>query len=120
MLHKIDHPSEVKTYHNIVIVRDQIAGFCRKHSIRKLALFGSILGGDFRPDSDIDVLVEFRPGRPVGLIRLSGIERELSRVLGQKVDLRTPADLSRDFRDDVVRNAEIQYREHGTPVHPAT
>ena len=111
MLHNIDHTSEVKTYHNIVIAREQIAGFCRKHGIRKLSLFGSILGGDFRPDSDIDVLVEFNPGCPVGLIRLSGMERELSQLLGTRVDLRTPADLNTSFRDDVVRNAEVQYAE---------
>ena len=49
MLHKIDHTSEVRTYHNIVIAREQIAGFCRKHGIRKLSLFGSILGGEFSP-----------------------------------------------------------------------
>ncbi len=111
MLHNVDHTSEVRTYHNIVIAREQIAGFCRKHGIRKLSLFGSILDGNFRPDSDIDVLVEFKPGRPIGLIRLSSIEKELSQLLGKTVDLRTPADLSSRFRDDVVRNAEVQYAE---------
>lgn len=111
MLDNVSRTSEIKTYHNIVIAREQIAGFCRKNGIRKLSLFGSILDEDFRPDSDIDVLVEFTPDRRVGLIRLSGMERELSQLLGKKVDLRTPADLNTRFRDDVIRNAEVQYAE---------
>ena len=111
MLDNISRTSEVRTYHNIAIAPEQIAGFCRKHGIRKLSLFGSILDQSFRPDSDIDVLVEFHPNRPVGLIRLSGMERELSRLLGKTVDLRTPADLNSRFRDEVVRNAEVQYAE---------
>ncbi|MCX5684834.1 MAG: nucleotidyltransferase domain-containing protein, partial [Planctomycetota bacterium] len=83
----------------IAVDRKRIADFCRQHHIRKLALFGSVLGSDFRPDSDVDVLVEFQPGYPVGLIRLAGIEREFSSLLGHKADIRTPADLSRYFRD---------------------
>ena len=73
--------------------------------------FGSVLRGDFRPESDVDLLVEFAPGRVIGLIRLAGIERELSEMLGRKADLRTPADLSRYFRDDVVRTSEVLYEE---------
>ena len=111
MLHNIDDTLGVRTHHNIVIAREQIAGFCRKHGIRKLSLFGSILDGIFRPDSDIDVLVEFNSSFPVGLIRLSGMERRLSRLFGKRVDLRTPADLNTRFRDDVARNAEVQYAE---------
>jgi predicted nucleotidyltransferase len=95
----------------IAIDRQEIAAFCRRHHIRKLALFGSVLRRDFRPDSDVDVLVEFEPGHPVGLIRLAGIERELSGLLGRKADIRTPADLSRYFRDEVVASAEVQYEE---------
>jgi predicted nucleotidyltransferase len=95
----------------IAIDRKQIADFCRRNHIRKLALFGSVLRADFTPDSDVDVLVEFKPGHPVGLIRLAGIERELSALLGRKADLRTPADLSRYFRDEVVAAAEVQYEE---------
>ncbi len=91
--------------------RAQIAGFCKKHHIRKLSLFGSALRGDFQPDSDVDLLVEFRPGHPVGYIRLASIERELSEMLGRKVDLRTPGELSRYFRDEVIRSAEVQYAE---------
>jgi hypothetical protein len=95
----------------IAVDHAEIAGFCRSHHIRKLAMFGSVLREDFRPDSDVDVLVEFQPGHPVGLIRLAGIERELSALLGRKADIRTPADLSRYFRDEVVAKAEAVYEE---------
>ena len=95
----------------IAINRERVAQFCQRHHIRKLALFGSVLRDDFRPDSDVDVLVEFEPGVSVGLIRLTGTERELSEILGRKVDLRTPADLSRYFREEVVRTAEVQYAQ---------
>jgi predicted nucleotidyltransferase len=86
-----------------------IADFCRRHHIRKLALFGSVLREDFRPDSDIDVLVEFEPGQRVGLIRLAGIERELTELLGRRVDLRKPGDLSPYFREEVLDSAEVIY-----------
>lgn len=91
--------------------RDLIAAFCQRHHICKLALFGSVLRDDFRPESDVDVLVEFAPGYKVGLIRLAGMELELSDLLGRKVDLRTPADLSRYFRQEVIAAAEIQYAQ---------
>jgi len=93
----------------IVIPKAKIVEFCRKNHIRKLSLFGSVLQDDFGPESDVDFLVEFDPGYPVGLIRLAGMENELSKLLGRKADLRTPADLSRYFRDEVVRSAEVQY-----------
>lgn len=93
----------------VPIDRQQIARFCRRHHIRKLALFGSVLRDDFRPDSDVDVLVEFEPGHTVGLLRMAGLELELGDLLGRRVDLRTPAELSRYFRDEVVRGAEVQY-----------
>jgi hypothetical protein len=89
--------------------RQAIVDFCRRRQIRKLALFGSVLREDFRPDSDVDVLVEFQPGARVGLIRLAGMERELSRILGRKADIRTPGDLSPYFRDDVMCSAEVLY-----------
>lgn len=95
----------------LAVDRELLADFCRRHCIRRLALFGSVLRTDFREDSDIDVLVEFASGHTVGLIRLAGIERELSEMLGRKVDMRTPADLSRYFRDEVVRGAEVLYDE---------
>ena len=95
----------------IAVNREEVAEFCRRHHISKLALFGSVLRQDFRPDSDVDVLVEFGPGHVVGLIRLAGIERELSALLGRKADIRTAADMSRYFRDEVVAGAEVQYEE---------
>jgi predicted nucleotidyltransferase len=93
----------------VAIPTDVIADFCRRHHIRKLALFGSVLREDFRPDSDIDVLVEFEPGQRVGLIRLAGIERELTELLGRRVDLRKPGDLSPYFREEVLDSAEVIY-----------
>jgi uncharacterized protein len=82
----------------------------RRRHIRKLSLFGSTQNGSNRPDSDIDLLVEFEPGKEPGLIGLAGIELELSELLGgRKVDLRTPNDLSRYFRDEVARTALVQY-----------
>jgi predicted nucleotidyltransferase len=93
----------------IDIPKDKIAAFCRTHHIRRLALFGSVLRDDFRPESDVDVLVEFEPGHPVGLIRLAGIERELSVLLGRKVDLNTAGFLSRYFRKKVLSEAEVCY-----------
>ena len=87
----------------------RIAAFCRKHRIRRLALFGSVLREDFGPDSDVDMLVEFEPAQVVGLLRLAGMESELARILGRKVDMRTAADLSRYFRDEVLAGAEVLY-----------
>jgi len=90
--------------------RGEVAEFCRRHHIRRLALFGSVLGEGFGPDSDVDVLVDFEPGHVPGLISLAGLEIELSEVFGgRKVDLRTPEDLSRYFRDEVVEQAEVLY-----------
>jgi hypothetical protein len=87
-----------------------LAELCSRRRIRKLSLFGSHLKGTARPDSDIDLLVEFEPGAPVSLLDMVRIEIELSELLGgQKVDLRTAEDLSRYFRDEVVRTAEPQY-----------
>jgi predicted nucleotidyltransferase len=91
--------------------RDELADFCRRNHIRRLSLFGSVLHGDDRPDSDVDLLVEFEPGHVPGLIRLAGMELELGELLGRKVDLRTPNDLSRYFRDEVLGEAEVQYAE---------
>jgi predicted nucleotidyltransferase len=93
----------------IQIDRDQIAEFCRKHHIKRLALFGSVLREDFGPDSDVDVLVEFEEGHVPGLVRLAGMERELGVLLGRQTDIRTAEDLSRYFRAAVVAAAEVQY-----------
>jgi hypothetical protein len=86
-----------------------IAEFCRKHHIAKLALFGSVLRDDFRPDSDVDVLVWFKPGETPGMFGLVRMEMELSEIIGRKVDLRTPPELSHRFRDKVISEAEVQY-----------
>ena len=93
---------------NIPIDRERIADFCRRHHIRKLALFGSVLRDDFRPDSDVDVLVEFEPGHVPGW-EFFEMEEELSQLVGRKVDLNTPGFLSRYFRKRVLSEAEVQY-----------
>ena len=93
----------------ISVDEERIAAFCRAHHVRKLALFGSVLRDDFRPDSDVDVLVEFEPGHPVGYLGLAGMEIELTGILGREVDLRTPAELSRYFRQAVLDSAEVCY-----------
>ena len=94
----------------ITIPSEEIAEFCKKNHISKLSLFGSVLRDDFSSDSDIDFLVEFEVGKIPGLIGLSRMERELSEILsGRKVDLRTPQDLSKYFRQEVLARAEVQY-----------
>lgn len=95
----------------IDLPREKIAEFCRRNHIRKLSLFGSVLRGDFGPDSDIDFLVEFDPEHIPGLIRLAGMELELAEILGHKVDMRTQEDLSRYFRKEVLDSAQVQYAE---------
>ena len=86
----------------------RLARFCRRNHIRKLAFFGSVLRDDFRPDSDVDVLVEFEPGHVPGFAFFA-LQDELSSLLGRSVELSTPAFLSRYFRDDVLRDAEVAY-----------
>lgn len=95
-------------YHGIEIPMDKIEAFCRGNRIRRLALFGSILRDDFGPDSDIDVLVEFQAGATPGFGFFS-IQRALSAMLGRPVDLNTPQELSRYFRDEVLHEAEVLY-----------
>jgi predicted nucleotidyltransferase len=96
----------------VEIPHANVAAFCRRHHIRKLALFGSVLRDDFRPDSDIDVLVEFEPGHVPGFIRLAGMELELSEILGgRKVDMNTPMCLSPYFRGEVLAESEILYAQ---------
>ena len=93
---------------SLPIQKEQIAEFCRKHHICKLAIFGSALRDDFRLDSDVDVLVEFEPDHIPGL-DFFGMEQELSEIFGRKVDLNTPGFLSHYFRDEIRKQAEIQY-----------
>jgi predicted nucleotidyltransferase len=95
---------------NFKINKDKLSDFCERHHIRRLAIFGSALRGDFGPGSDVDVLVDFMPGHTPGFFRLFDMEEELSSLFGDyKVDMRTPEDLSRYFRDKVVATAEVQY-----------
>jgi hypothetical protein len=93
----------------IELPREQMEAFCVRHHIRKLSLFGSVLTPRFQPSSDIDVLVEFEPGQGPGYFGLAGMELELSDLLGRKVDLRTPGEISRYFRDRVLASAVVQY-----------
>jgi len=91
------------------ISMSEIEDFCGRHRIRRLALFGSVLRGDFAPTSDVDVLIEFQPGERVGFFRLSDVQDELSELMGRKVDLSTTAMLSPYFRDEVLAEAETVY-----------
>jgi hypothetical protein len=96
----------------IEVPRQKLAEFCKKHHICKLALFGSVLRDDFAPDSDVDVLVEFEPDNGPGYLGLARMARELSEILGgRKVDLRTPCELSKYFREEVLASAEVHYAE---------
>jgi len=90
--------------------KDKLAEFCRRNHIRRLSLFGSAVSGELRPDSDIDLLVEFEEGKTPGLFSIVRMEMELTETLGRKVDLRTPNDLSRYFRDEVIRTAKLEYQ----------
>lgn len=94
----------------ITLEREKIAEFCQRWKITEFALFGSVLRDDFRPDSDVDVLVEFEPGHVPGFAFIR-LQRELSALLDRQVDLNTPNSLSRYFRDDVLAEAEVYYAQ---------
>jgi len=85
--------------------RQKIEEVCRKYHVRKLSIFGSTLHGNARPDSDLDVLVEFEPGHVPGFFTFVELEEQLSSIFSRNVDLRTPQDLSKYFRENVVREA---------------
>lgn len=94
----------------IEIPKGEIAQFCQRHNIRQLSLFGSVLRDDFTPESDVDFLVEFEPGKTPGFFKMASMERELSEMLeGRNIDLRTPNELSIYFRDRVMAEAVVQY-----------
>ena len=96
----------------VSVSKTALAAFCQKHGIKRFAIYGSALREDFGPESDIDVLVEFEPSRIPGLFGIAGMELELSGLFsGRKVDLRTPEDLSRYFRQEVLDTAEVQYAQ---------
>lgn len=95
----------------IKVPKRELSKFCRKNNIQRLSLFGSVLRDDFGPDSDVDVLVEFKPGTRIGLIQLTRLEIELSGILGRKVDLNTPGFISKYFRSEVMAEGEVHYAE---------
>jgi predicted nucleotidyltransferase len=99
----------------LAVPKVKIADFCRRHHIRSLRLFGSVLRDDFGPESDVDVLVEFDDGHVPGFIGLARMEEELGQLLNRKVDLNTPMSLSGHFREHVLREAELQYGEASRP-----
>ena len=96
---------------NIRIDREAIEKFCREHHIRKMALFGSVLRSDFRDESDVDILVEFDKDMEPGLIGLGSMESALSDIIGRPVEMRTPEDLSKLFRQEVISSAEVLYAD---------
>ena len=91
------------------ISRAELETFCRRNHITKMSLFGSALRDELEPGSDIDILVEFDKDHMPGLFDIAGMEIELSEMFGRKVDLRTPAELSRYFRDEVMEKARVEY-----------
>lgn len=96
----------------VAIPKELLKEFCERNHIRKLSLFGSVLTPRFRPDSDLDVLVEFDAGHVPGLVTFAGMEMELPEIFGRKVDMRTREELSRYFRAEVVSSALPQYERH--------
>jgi predicted nucleotidyltransferase len=96
----------------IDIRQEQIADFCQRNQIKKFAIYGSVLRDDFRPDSDIDILIDLESNHRIGLMQMARMEIELSKLIGRKVDLRTPQDLSRYFRDKVIETSEVLYERN--------
>ena len=95
------------------ISKEQIADFCEKNQIRRFAFYGSVLRDDFDPESDIDVLVELEPNHTIGLFEMAQMEIDLPELMGgRRVDLRTPQDLSKYFRDKVIAEAVVQYERN--------
>jgi len=92
-----------------VIPKEKLHAFCKQNYIIKLSLFGSALRDELKPDSDIDILVEFDKNHIPGLLDLAGMEIDLAEIIGRKVDLRTPEELSRYFRDEVLSKAKVEY-----------
>jgi predicted nucleotidyltransferase len=94
---------------HLEVPRDKIIEFCQKYPIRKLSLFGSVLRDDFRPDSDVDVLVEFESGAKISYFDLAGMQIELEEILGRSVDIGTPDMLSKYIRKNVLEGALVIY-----------
>ena len=106
----VEWPQGIPVKTTIPIDKKKIAEICRRHHIQKLSLFGSVLRDDFGPDSDVDVLVEYQPGRSIGF-EVFDIEEELSHLFGHPVDLVTQKYLNPRLRERVLNSAEIQYAE---------
>ena len=100
---------QLKTRQLVVEKREEIKRIAREHGAYNVRLFGSVVREQDRPDSDIDLLVDFEPDHTPGLFSIVRMEMELTEVLGRKVDMRTPEDLSQYFRDEVLQNAKLQY-----------
>ncbi|MCA0454650.1 MAG: nucleotidyltransferase domain-containing protein [Chloroflexi bacterium] len=98
---------------SLLIPEAELQAFCEKHAIRKLSLFGSILSSDFNSQSDIDLLVEYLPGQRITFLDMVEQETQLTSLLGRKVDLRTPMELSRHFRKAVLKDAQVIYEYEG-------
>ncbi|MBZ0305367.1 MAG: nucleotidyltransferase family protein [Anaerolineae bacterium] len=98
-----------------LVIPQELAAFCETHHIQRLMIFGSVLRDDFRPDSDIDVLVEFESGVKMGLFAFGGLQMELSELLGREVDLKTPDELSPRFQQKVLDSAQTLYRNTENP-----
>lgn len=96
-------------HEEIKLSKDKIADFCKRNKITKLSVFGSSLRDDFRPDSDVDILVEFDSEARVGLMTLTRLENELSEIIGRKVDLNTSGFISKHYREKVLAESEVQY-----------
>ena len=94
------------------ISKEQIAEFCQRNQIMKFAFYGSVLRDDFKPESDVDILIDLEPNHSIGLMKMAHMENELSDLIGRKVDLRTPQDLSKYFRDKVVSEAETIFERN--------
>lgn len=88
---------------------EALQAICRRYGVLRLSLFGSVLRDDFTPESDVDVLVEFLPGKTPSLLSLGGMQMELTQMIGREVDLKTPGFLSCYFRDQVLQSAEVRY-----------
>ena len=91
------------------VAKEELDEFCRRHEVERLSLFGSVLREDFGPDSDIDILIEFAPGTVAGYLTLAAMDLKLGELLGRKVDIRTPAELSEYFRQEVLETAQPEY-----------
>jgi predicted nucleotidyltransferase len=98
-----------RTLANVDLPLDKIRAICEQYSVRELSIFGSVLREDFRPDSDVDLLVEFEPDTRVGFIELGKLERELAYLFGRKVDLITKPSVRPELRDEILGYARVVY-----------